>query len=147
MKKKKEITNLYETLKEHGINKECFIKKCEEKGITQEQLDHYVETNDIPMLITIILYKILREAEEENIYFGTIPYLETKLDKRKLSGQVQYYYEDEIKYNECPLCGFSLVTTEIENTPLDVYGYSKQIFKEVKYCDSCKKYHVIYERK
>ena len=143
---KKRRYNLYQKLAEYGIDKEQFLQKCIDSGYTKEEVDKYVEKGDVPVQINILLYKILREAEEENIYYGSMPFMEMHLYKRKLSGQVQYYYEDEIEKNECPLCGFSLIDIEIKDTPLNIYGYDKANFKQIKYCDSCKKYHVIYKK-
>ena len=146
---KKRRYNLYQKLAEYGIDKEQFLQKCIDSGYTKEEVDKYVEEGDIPVQINILLYKILREAEEENIYYGSMPFIEMHLYKRKLSNRVQYYYEDELQHNECPICGFNLIDKDIKdpNTPLDIYGYEKEKFKAIKYCDSCKRYHIIYKRK
>lgn len=144
---KKRKFNLYAKLQEYNIDKEQFLRKCIDSGYTKEEVDKYVETGDMPVQINILLYKILREAEEENIYYGSMPFIEMHLYKRNLSERTQYYYEDEIKNNECPVCSFELVEKNVADTPLDIYGYDKEKFKAVKYCDSCKKYHVIYERR
>lgn len=138
-------------LQENNLTEQDIIDKC---GITQEELNKWKKEKMIPFQYAIILLKLIKRRQgrrvhpRKSIFEGTLMKIETKLEKRNTSELVKYYNEEEIQNNECPLCNFLLQQIQdIQNTPLNIYGYNKENLKQIMYCNSCKKYIVIYKRK